>query len=303
MRRARRWRWWRRCWILPSVVALGGFLSGIARADAPAAGDETIDRAKVACVQRHEEAQVLRRQGKLLAARSALLACSQAACLDAVRADCVDWLDEVNRSVPSVVISARDRGADVTDVKVFLDGELVATRLTGSALEGDPGEHHLRLVSARGPIVERTVLMSEGVKNRFIEVEFAPPPAPPPAAALVLAAPPQPSWSFADHPLKRSDYLFAGVALASLATATVFGVWALRERSDLAASCGPFCTDAEVSPLRTKAIVADVALGTAAVAVAVGAYRYLTRAPSPRPGSVALTVDATRGTVLLGRTF
>src|SRR4029077_3606050 len=118
---------------------------------------------KLACVHRHEDAQVARRSGKLLAARAALLACSREACPDAVRGDCVDWLEEVNRSVPSVVITARDRGADVVEVTVSLDGELVATRLTGSAVEADPGEHHFRLASARGLTVERTVLMSEGV--------------------------------------------------------------------------------------------------------------------------------------------
>src|SRR5215831_16876217 len=170
---------------------------------AHAADDESPDSAKLACVQRHEDAQVARRSGKLLAARAALLACSREVCPDVVRGDCVNWLEDVNRSVPSVVITARDRGLDVVDVKVFLDGEVVATHLTGSALEADPGEHHFRFTSARGPVVERTVLMSEGMRNRPIEVEFAPPPppatAPPPPAA---APPPAPPWTFATHPLK-----------------------------------------------------------------------------------------------------
>ena len=57
-----------------------------------------------------------RRSGKLLAARAALLACSREICPDAVRGDCVDWLEDVNRSVPSVVVTARDCGVDVVDV-------------------------------------------------------------------------------------------------------------------------------------------------------------------------------------------
>jgi hypothetical protein len=258
---------------------------------------------KLACLQRHEDAQLARKQGQLLAARSALLACSRAACPDAVRADCVDWLEEVNHSIPSVVVTARDRGVDVIDVKVFMDGELMAARLTGGALEADPGEHHFRFESARGPVVERTVLLGEGVRNRPIDLEFAPPPAVAMPAPAPLLSPPSPPWSFANHPLKRSDFILGGVALAGFATAAALGIWALHERSALEGSCGPFCTDAEVSPLRTKLVIADVALGTAVVALAVGAYRYFTRAPASPPTDVKMIVGASRGTLLVGRTF
>jgi hypothetical protein len=140
------------------------------------------------------------------------------------------------------------------------------------------------------------------VRNRAIDLEFAPPPAaamqaPPPSA------PSSPPWSLASHPPKRSDYLFGGVALAGFATAAALGIWALHERSALEGSCGPFCTDAEVSPLRTKLVIADVALGTAVVALAVGAYRYFTRAPASPPTDVKMIVGAARGTLLVGRTF
>jgi hypothetical protein len=278
-------------------------LLGLGRARADDQTPEGGETAKLVCVHRHEEAQVARRSGKLLAARAALLACSREVCPDAVRGDCVDWLEDVNRSVPSVVVAARDRGLDVADVKVFLDGELVVTRLTGSALEADPGEHHFRFVLARGPAVERTVLMSEGMRNRPIEIEFAPPP-PVPAAAPALATPPaRPPWTFASHPLKQSDYVLAGVALVGFATAAGLGIWSIHERSDLARSCGPSCTDAETSPLRDKLVIVDVALGAAVVALAVGATRYFTRAPIPPPVDVKVIVGASSGTLIVGRTF
>jgi len=254
--------------------------------------------AKLECLQRHEDAQIARRGGQLLAARAALLACSREVCPDAVRADCVEWLDDVNRSVPSVVIAARDRGADITDVKVFLDGELVATRLSGSAVEADPGEHHFRFVAARGPVVERMVVMSEGVRNRPIDVEFAPPPAPAPSVAA--PARPPPPW-FESHPFERSDRLFGAAALAGAATAAAFGIWALVERGD--ASCAPFCTDAEVRPIRTKLVIADVGLGVAVAALAVGTYRYLTRSPRPPRTDVQLVAGTSGGTLLVERRF
>ena len=75
----------------------------------------------------------------MLASRAALRICSGAACPSAIRADCVDWLDQVSHSLPSVVVTARARGADVLAVKVFIDGKLAAEQLTGFALEIDPG--------------------------------------------------------------------------------------------------------------------------------------------------------------------
>jgi hypothetical protein len=280
-----------RAWRVPLLV--GGLLAlDVGRASAQDEG------AKLECLHRHEDAQVARRGGQLLAARAALLVCSREACPDAVRGDCVEWLDDVNRSVPSVVIAARDRGADVTGIKVFLDGELVASRLTGSAVEADPGEHHFRFVSERGPVVERTVLMSEGVRNRPIDVEFAPPPAPAVSVVAVPAAPPP--W-FESHPFERSDRLLGALALTGAATATAFGIWALVERND--ASCAPFCTDAQVSPIRTKLVIADVGLGVAVAALAVGAYRYLTRPPRPPSVDVRVVAGPSAAALLVGGRF
>ncbi|HLK93110.1 MAG TPA: hypothetical protein VKZ18_24660 [Polyangia bacterium] len=284
-------------------VLIAGCLLGFGLGEARAADVEGPEAAKLACVQRHEDAQVARRSGKLLAARAALLACSREVCPDAVRGDCVDWLEDVNRSVPSVVVTARDRGADVTDVKVFLDGELAATRLTGSSLEADPGEHHLRLVLGRGPVVERTILMSEGMRNRPIDVEFSPPPAPTAAAALAAPPPPPPPWRFADHPLRQSDYLFGGIALAGFVTGAALGIWAVHERAELAGSCGPSCTAAETAPLQDKLVFADVALGTAVVALAVGAYRYFTRAPVVASGDAGVIAGVARSIVFVGSAF
>jgi hypothetical protein len=269
---------------------------------APTAATETeaADVSKVACVARHEDAQLTRRQGKLLAARSALLACSRESCPPAVRADCVDWLEEVNRSVPSVVVTARERGVDVTDIKVQIDGELAISRLSGSALEADPGAHRFRFESPRWPAIDRTVLMSEGIRNRPLEVEFGPPLA---AAARAPAPPPL-------KPLARSDYAFAAVALAGLVASVSLGSVALYERNQLEERCAPSCTDAETSPPRTKLFIADVALGVAVAALAVGVYRYLVR-PFPaqaaaRPASrLSLTVEASGagGGVRVGGAF
>ena len=94
------------------------------------------DVSKADCLTRHEEAQVARRERRLLDTRTALRICSGASCPAAIRADCVDWLDQVAHSLPSVVVTARARGADILAVKVFIDGKL-ATETAERLRAGD----------------------------------------------------------------------------------------------------------------------------------------------------------------------
>jgi len=249
--------------------------------DNPGAGAG--DGAKAACVDQHQAAQVLRRERQLIAARGALRACSGAACPSAVRADCIQWLDEVGRSLPSLVVTASAGGIDLVDVRVFLDGQLVTARLTGAAFEVDPGPHHLRVESPPWPPVERTILVSEGIKERAIDADLAP--APPPRE---VRTPPV------------LDYILGGVALAGFSAFAALGISALYDRQQLQQSCAPFCPQDEVSPVRMKLILADTALGVAVTSLAVGLYLRAVRPPAPRPAgqqasgglSAALTATA-----------
>jgi hypothetical protein len=240
------------------------------------------DGAKAACVAQHQSAQVLRRERKLIAARAALRACSGAVCPSAVRADCIPWLDEVARSLPSLVITASAGGIDLLDVRVFLDGQLVTARLTGAAFEVDPGPHHLRLESLPWPPLERTVLLSEGVKERAIEADFAPAPSP-----REVRTPPV------------LDYILGGVALAGFSAFAALGISALHDRQQLQQSCAPFCPQDEVSPVRMKLFLADSALGVAVTSLAVGLYLRAVRPQAPRPpgkhasGDVSASLSAT----------
>jgi hypothetical protein len=259
----------------------------------PAAAGEV---SKAECVALHEEAQISRREGRLLAARLALRLCSAASCPGAVRADCVGWLEQVGRSLPSVVVSARARGEDLTDVKVFIDGQPAAERLTGAALEIDPGEHRFRFESPGWPAVERTVLISEGVQDRAIDVDFAP--------VLAAAAPAPPAASPAPVPLARRldrfDYGAAAVGLAGLGAAGFFAGWALVQRNQMLESCAPFCSADQTSSVRTKTVIADVALGAAALSFLI-AYLHVTfwgpppTADAARAPSLSLGVGAASG--------
>ena len=235
------------------------------RSSGDASSPNTAERSKAACVARHQSAQILRRDRQLIAARAALRACSGAACPAAVRADCIQWLDEVGRSLPSLVVTAGAGGTDLVDVRVFIDGQLATARLSGAALDVDPGEHHLRLESPPWSPVERTILVSEGVKGRAIDVDFAP------------ATPPR---EIRTPPVL--DYILGGVTLASLSTFAAFGISALYDRQRLQQSCAPFCSQDEVNPVRMKLIIADTALGVAVTSLAIGLYLRAVRPVAPR---------------------
>ena len=237
---------------------------------APAASDpvpapsESADKAE--CLSRYEDAQVARRERRLLASRAALRICSGAACPSAIRADCVDWLDQVSRSLPSVVVTARARGADVLDVRVFIDDTLAAERLTGFALEIDPGLHKFRFESSPWPVVEREVLASEGVKDQHIDVDFAPPL--PTVAQASTHAEPKP------FRLERSDYVFGGIALAGFATLGYFGGTGLYDAHQYETTCKPYCSASDVDALRTRLVIADIGLAVGVIALAVGLFLH-----------------------------
>ena len=230
----------------------------------PTVPSESADKAE--CLSHYEEAQVARRERRLLASRAALRSCSGAACPSAIRADCVDWLDQVSHSLPSVVVTARARGADVLAVKVFIDDKVAAERLTGFALEIDPGLHKFRFESPPWPVVEREVLASEGVKDRHIDVEFAPPL--PAAAQLTARAEPKP------FRLERSDYVFGGIALAGFATLGYFGGTGLYDAHQYETTCKPYCSASDVDSVRSRLVIADIGLAVGVVALAVGLYLH-----------------------------
>jgi hypothetical protein len=261
--------------LLLVVVALAGAAAAEpgaapARDAGPTAGNaapaETVEGSKAECLSRYEAAQVARRERRLLDSRAALRICSGAACPAAIRADCVDWLDQVAHSIPSVVVTARARGADILDVRVFIDDKLATERLTGFALEVDPGPHTFRFESPPWPAIEREVLASEGVKDRHIDLEFAPPL--PPASLAAGAEPPKP------FRLERSDYVFGGIALAGLATLGYFGGTALYDANQYESSCGSYCDPDKVDALRTKLVIADIGLSVAVLALVVGLYLH-----------------------------
>src|SRR4051794_8092328 len=82
---------------------------------------------KTACLPAYEAGQKLRLDGRLNEARAQLIACAQSTCPLQVKTDCTQWLGEIEATLPSVVFAATDdHGNDVVDVRVWMDGVVLA---------------------------------------------------------------------------------------------------------------------------------------------------------------------------------
>jgi hypothetical protein len=123
-----------------------------------------------ACTQSYDQAQVSRKEGKLLMAREQLRICSQPSCPALIVSDCAQWLDQVESSLPSVVPVATDgAGTDLMGVTVSIDGKTVEPT-PGGTVEVDPGPHRFIFRRSHSASAETLVLVAIGEKNKRIVV-------------------------------------------------------------------------------------------------------------------------------------
>jgi hypothetical protein len=162
--------------------------------------------AKVECVAAADQGQSLRDDGMYRRAREQFVTCARAACPKVVSKSCLQWLREIDQSMPTVVLGAKDdHGNDVAAVEVTVDGEPLAERLDGKPLPLDPGEHVLHFELEGSSPAEQKVVLRAGEKNRLVVVTLRSP-APVPAAPGEVV--PQPSAPPADATASSRDGFF-----------------------------------------------------------------------------------------------
>ena len=255
-----------------------------------------------ACIAAAESAQVQRDLGKYANARRELLVCSHDSCPAPIRSDCSRWLAEVERSTPTIVLTARDaKGHDAVSVRVVVDGVVFAERLDGKPVAIDPGEHLFRYEVAGRAHMEEKVLISAGERNRLVHIRLGDP-----VPVAVAGAPPGPPHeSFTIAPDRGTNgkhtvgLVVAGVGVVAVGVGAFFGVQALSKNGDAKALCSAgatSCTNPEAESLSrdavTSAQVANAVIGAGLLTLGVGAYLILT-SPStrtaPKPAAMRLT--------------
>jgi hypothetical protein len=185
---------------------------------------------KQACLDAASQGQILRNARQLLQARQQFLACGLASCPGVVQKDCVAWLDQVEKDIPSIALQPRDAaGNDLVDIKVTIDGVVVGSgKLDGGSIEVNPGPHTIRFELADGTSADAKALVTEGDKNHVVTAVLGKLSAPPgPAGGANSAAPPGSSG-----PWRTVGLITAGVGVATIAVGGVFGLLAIAKQKD-----------------------------------------------------------------------
>jgi hypothetical protein len=196
-------------WSRPILIALGVVLVPWS---ARAAGPN-----KLECIAANDDAQDLRRAGKLREAREKLLLCGSTSCPGLVREDCAQRLTEVDHVMPSIVFEVKDgAGSDVAGVTVTLDGQQLPGKLSGLPVQVDPGEHRFVFEAQGLPATEKTIVVREGEHDRHERVVLGQPGAPAPST-------PVPSSSEAGSQ-KTIAYVAGGAGVVGLVLGGVFGL-------------------------------------------------------------------------------
>jgi hypothetical protein len=277
-----------------AIAASGMLVSSVAR-EARATGP-ALD-----CPSSSEEGQRLRDKNKYLEARAMFRACSQSTCPAIVRKDCSKWLAEIDDSQPSIVIAAQDAtGADLSAVRVMLDDKQVASRIDGSPIAIDPGEHSLRVETEGHAPLSQRVIVRVNEKNRLIRVVFQDGPKP------AVSGPPKPpagdaptngagsgagAGPRASSGLPVLGFVVGGLGVLAMGSFAYFGLTSKSDLGALRSECAPFCDQSKLDDVKSRMLIADVSLGVGIVALGVAVVIFATSGGGKKP---AVTASAGR---------
>jgi len=236
------------------------------------------------CIASSEQGLDLRKQEKLLEARTVLATCATTKCPDEIRAVCEQRIAEINGILPAIAFDVKDAtGNDEPNVKVSIDGVAAASPLGGRAMPIDPGAHVVTFeVPGQAP-VEKKLIVSEGDKDRREKIVIGAPAQP---AAAVTGAASEPSSGGTQ---KALGFVAGGVGVVGVVLGAVFGAVASSKWSSAKSDCGAGCpSDApaqqEKSSAQSAATVSTVGFVGGGLLVAAGLALYLT-APSETKGA------------------
>ena len=234
------------------------------------------------CLDASEQGQAMRDEGKLARAREQFAICSSTSCPAPVRTSCMKWLEGVVEQTPSIIIVVRDpNDRDVTDATVVID-RAARTKVTGQPVELNPGPHTLVVEAPGHETVRESIVATLAEKNRHVRVRL--PRASTPSASERTPAPsttePSPSRGRSVPALTIG---LGALALAGVGASLYLGLDARSDLSDLRASCraGNTCNESDTDGIRTRLVIADVALGVSAVAAIAAVWIWLAQPSRP----------------------
>jgi len=248
------------------------------------------------CLAASDASLKLGNEHKLRAERSQLLVCAASNCPADIKKECLGRVDEVNAQIPTIVFSVKDaQGADLSAVKVTMDGEVLAERLQGTAVSIDPGEHLFTFETAgQSPLTKKLVIV-EGQKDRRETVTFgADQGGAMPTTAPSPSTPPPDDSGGGMGTQKILALVAGGIGIVGLGVGTAFGVIALSKKSDAQNACpGSTCATADGTSKWSDAAstgnISTIALIVGGVGIAGGAVLWFT-APSASSSSTQVGI-------------
>jgi len=228
------------------------------------------------CVQEHERGRVYKAELKLFDSRDALVRCAAQDCPLAVRADCQNWLSEVEALIPTVLVVFEGDAAHARErARIFVDGRLLEQG-ADRPIELAPGRHRLRFELAPHTPVEQEVELAPGDKNRVVRARFSIP-TPSVPRAETPALPTVRPIVRQSRPVPAVTYVLGATALVSATAAGVLLGSALIEHKRANEDCAPFCSQRVAESLDQRLLYADLTGLTALVFGGLATYSYLTR--------------------------
>ena len=278
--------------------------SGLAIASVDARADD-----KATCAEAYTAGQAQRDSGAFSRARESFALCAKPVCKEWMVAECVRWLDELERRQPTVVLFAEgERGELVDIVRVEIaDGKALALELDGRAIPLDPGRHTLTFVTRDGKSASVNKVIAEGQKAVPIKVTFETkvgPPVPATSPAGSSQSPPPCALSPKGTAWRTTGWILGGVGLVGLGIGATFGLVALDKKSNGNCDARDVCDFGTSSGIRQAATLSDVGFIAGSVLLAGGAALLLfgpsANSPARAGVRVAPAVGAAGGGLVLG---
>jgi hypothetical protein len=180
------------------------------------------------CIASNEKSISSRKAGKFHDAIQELRTCASDSCLADIRSVCQQRISEINAAMPSIVFGAKDgNGADLTAVKVIVDGHPLSDVLDGSAIPVDPGQHVFVFEVVGQPRLERSFVIREGEKRRREVIVIG---------ASMPARGETPSGGHGSR--GTIGLVIGGVGIAGVAVGSVLGLMASSKWTSSKQECG-----------------------------------------------------------------
>jgi hypothetical protein len=254
--------------------------------------DKKVD--KKACSDSYEKAQVMQKASRLNDERAELTVCTQDACPKWIQTECVKWLADIDEHQPSLVIAAKDsQGHDVLDASIEIDGSMISSKLDGSPIRVDPGQHTIKITPDGQAATEMKVVARWGEKSRVVPIILG-------ASSNATSEPP-PAGTGPKRGSMVPAIAVAGLGVVALGVSIGVGLSGKADADDMRTRCAPNCLQSDIDAANTKLLVSDVLTGVGIAGIAAGVLLFIFR-PTVKETS-AFVFEPRRGGATLGLRF